>query len=88
MVDFSSPRDGEKANHYSAECLKTGEVEWMELEGNGNRERSLAFLERLLERHGGRLKSDLGQRAGALGSRDAVILETPGLNLQLANLPG
>ena len=56
LVDFSSPRHGEKANHYSAECLKTGEVEWMELEGNSNRESSLAFLERLLERHGGRFR--------------------------------
>ena len=56
LVDFSSPRHGEKANYYSAECLKTGEVEWMELEGNSNRESSLAFLERLLERHGGRFR--------------------------------
>ena len=27
---------GEKASYYSAVCLETGEVEWMELEGNSN----------------------------------------------------
>ena len=33
-MDSSSPRWGEKASYYSAVCLETGEVEWMELEGN------------------------------------------------------
>ena len=55
LVDSSSPRHGEKANYYSAVCLETGEVEWMELEGNSNGESSVAFLEQLRERHGGRL---------------------------------
>ena len=32
LVDSSSPRYGEKASYYSAVCLETGEVEWMELE--------------------------------------------------------
>ena len=36
LVDESSPRYGEKASYYSAVCLETGEVEWMELEGNSN----------------------------------------------------
>ena len=31
LVDSSSPRRGEKASCYSAVCLETGEVEWMEL---------------------------------------------------------
>ena len=31
LVDSSSPRRGEKASYYSAVCLETGEVEWMEL---------------------------------------------------------
>ena len=35
-VDSSSPRRGEKASYYSAVCLETGEVEWMELDGNSN----------------------------------------------------
>ena len=33
LVVSSSPRYGEKASYYSAVCLETGEVEWMELEG-------------------------------------------------------
>ena len=36
LVDSSSPRYGEKASYYSAVCLETGEVEWMELAGNSN----------------------------------------------------
>ena len=36
LVDSTSPRWGEKASYYSAVCLETGEVEWMELEGNSN----------------------------------------------------
>ena len=35
-VDSSSPRWGEQASYYSAVCLETGAVEWMELEGNSN----------------------------------------------------
>ena len=33
LLDSSSPRYGEKASYYSAVCLETGEVEWMEPEG-------------------------------------------------------
>ena len=47
LVDSTSPRYGEKASYYSAMCLETGEVEWMELEGNSNRETSAAFLAQL-----------------------------------------
>ena len=55
LVDSTSPSYGEKASNYSAVCLETGEVEWMELEGNSNSGTSVAFLEQLRERHGGRL---------------------------------
>ena len=55
LVDSTSPRYGEKASYYSAVCLETGEVEWMELEGNSNSGTSAAFLGQLRERHGGRL---------------------------------
>ena len=34
LMDPTSPQRGEKASYYSAVCLETGEVEWMELEGN------------------------------------------------------
>ena len=55
LVDLTSPRYGEKASYYSAVCLETGEVEWMELEGNSNSGTSAAFLEQLRERHTGQL---------------------------------
>ena len=44
LVDSTSPRYGEKASYYSAVCLETGEVEWMELEENSNSATSAAFL--------------------------------------------
>ena len=55
LVDSSSPRYGEKASYYSAVCLETGEVEWMELEGNSNSGTSAAFLTQLRQRHPGPL---------------------------------
>ena len=51
LVDSSSSRYGEKASYYSAVCLETGEVEWMELEGNSNAGTSETFLRQLRERH-------------------------------------
>ena len=58
LVDSTSPRYGEKASYYSAVCLETGQVEWMELEGNSNSGTSAAFLEQLRrlrsERNGNR----------------------------------
>ena len=33
LVNSTSPRYGEKASYYSAVCLETGEVEWMESGG-------------------------------------------------------
>ena len=47
LVDSTSPRYGEKASYYSAVCLETGEVEWMELEGNSNSGTSVACLTQL-----------------------------------------
>ena len=56
LVDSNSPRYGEKASYYSAVCLETGEVEWMELEGNSNSGTSVAFLTQLKEKHPGPLR--------------------------------
>ncbi len=56
LVDSNSPRYGEKASYYSAVCLETSEVEWMELEGNSNSGTSAAFLEQLREKHTGPLQ--------------------------------
>ena len=55
LVDSISPRYGEGSSYYSAVCLETGEVEWMELEGNSNSGTSAAFLAQLWRRHSGRL---------------------------------
>ena len=33
LVNSTSPRRGEKASYYSAVCLETGEVEWMDWTG-------------------------------------------------------
>ena len=88
MVDSNSPRHGEKASYYSAVCLETCEVEWMELEGNSNGESSVAFLEQLRERHGGRLNVIWDNAPAHRGPAMRSYLETPSLNLRLVNLPG
>ena len=68
LVDSSSPRYGEKASYYSAVCLETGEVEWMELEGNSNSGTSVAFLTQLPDATEGKASraaaGQLGQCAG------------------------
>ena len=56
LVDSSSPRRGERASYYSAMCPETGEVEWMELEGNSNSGTSAAFLMQPMGRYSGPLK--------------------------------
>ena len=55
LVDSSGPRYGEKASYNSVVCLETGEVEWIELEGNSNAGTSAAFLTQLRQRHPGPL---------------------------------
>ena len=88
MVDSTSPRYGEKASYYSAVCLETGEVDWMELEGNSNSGTSAAFLEQLRERHSGRLNVIWDNAPAHRGEAVREYLRTPGLNLRLMNLPG
>ena len=63
-----------------AVCLETGEVEWMELEGNSNAGTSETFLRQLRERHLGPLNVIWDN---ALAHRDPAMrsyLETPGLD--------
>ena len=88
LVDSTSPRYGEKASYYSAVCLETGEVEWMELEGNSNSETSAAFLEQLRERQGGRLNVIWDNAPAHRGEAVREWLGKPGVNLRLVNLPG
>ena len=56
LVDSTSPSYGEKASCFSAVYFETGEVEWMELDGNSNPGTSVAFLKQLIEKHPGPLK--------------------------------
>ena len=88
LVDSTSPRYGEKASYYSAVCLETGEVEWLELAGNSNSETSAAFLEQLREKHGGRLNVIWDNAPAHRGEPVRELLKRPGLNLRLVNLPG
>ena len=67
LVDSSSPRYGEKASYYSAVCLETGEVEWMELDGAGGKQqlRNIGSLPGTVAGEAQRsAERDLGQRAG------------------------
>ncbi len=67
LVDSSSPRHGEKASYYSAVCLETGAVEWMELAGNSNSATSAGLPETTAGETRRALERDLGQRSGAPG---------------------
>ena len=87
LVDSSSPRYGEKASYYSAVCLETGEVEWMELEGNSNSATSAVFLRQLRERHAGPLNVIWDNAPAHRGEAVREYLRTPGLCLRLMNLP-
>ena len=88
LVDSTSPRYGEKASYYSAVCLETGEVEWMELEGNSNSGTSVAFLEQLREKHPGPLQVIWDNAPAHRGEAVREYLRTPGPDLRLVNLPG
>ena len=85
LVDSTSPRYEEKASYYSAVCLETGEVEWMELEGNSNSGTSAAFLEQLRERHSGQLNVTWDNAPAHRGEAVREYLRTPGLELRLVN---
>ena len=88
LVESASPRYGEKVSYCSAVCLETGEVEWMELEGNSNSGTSPAFLMQLRGKHLGPLKAVRDNAPAHRGEAVREYLRTPGLNLRLVNLPG
>ncbi len=88
LVDSTSPRRGEKASYYSPVCLESGEVEWMEMEGNSNSGTSAAFLGQLRERHPGPLNVIWDNAPAHRGEAVREYLRTPGLGLRLVNLPG
>ena len=78
LVDSTSPRYGEKASYYSAVCLETGEVDWMELDGNSNSGTSVAFLMQLRERHSGPLNVIWDNAPAHRGEAMREYLRTPG----------
>ena len=84
-VDSTSPRWGEKASYYSAVCLETGEVEWMELEGYSNSAISATFLRQLREQHAGPLTVIWDNSPAHRGDVLRAYLATPGLRLRLVN---
>ena len=88
LVDSTSPRYGEKASYYSAVCLETGAVEWMELAGNSNSGTSAAFLDQLRQRHSGPLQVIWDNAPAHRGEAVREYLRRPGLGLRLVNLPG
>ena len=88
LVDSDSPRYGEKASYYSAVCLETGEVEWMELEGNSNSGTSAAFLNQLRQRRSGQLNVIWDNAPAHHSAAVREYLRTPGLELRLVNLLG
>ena len=88
LVDSSSLRHGEKASYYSAVCLETGEVEWMELEGNSNAGTSAAFLDQLRRRHSGLLNVIWDNAPAHRGEAMREYLRTPGLGMRLVEPAG
>lgn len=87
LVDSTCPRWGEKASYYSAVCLETGEVEYMELTGTSSSATSAAFLRKLRTNHPGPLIViwDNGPAHGGDAVRD--YLATPDLALRALRLP-
>ena len=88
LVESTSPRYGEKASYYSAVCLETGEVEWMEPDGNSNSGTSVAFLTQLRGKHPGSMRVIWDNAPAHRGEAVREYLRTPGLDLRLVNLPG
>ena len=88
MVDSTSAAVWGEGTYYSAVCLETGEVEWMELEGNSNSGTSVAFLKQLREKHPEPMRVIWDNAPAHRGEAVREYLRTPGLDLRLVNLPG
>ncbi len=84
-METTSPRYGEQASYYSAVCLETGEVEWMELEGTSNAATWANCLGPLRERHPGSLTVIWDNAPAHRGEAVREYLRSPGLDLRLVN---
>ena len=87
LVDSSCPRRGEQASYYSAVCLETGEVEYVDLTGTSSSATSAAFLRQLRANHAEPLIViwDNGPAHG--GDAVRAYLATPDPALRLVRLP-
>ena len=86
LVDSSSLRYGEKASYYSAVCLETDEVEWMELDGNSNSGTSAGFPGATEgETYTGPLTVIWDNAPAHRGEAVREYIRTPGLKLRLVN---
>jgi len=87
LVESTSPRRGEKVSYYSAVCLETGEVEYLELIGTSSSATSAAFLGQLRANHTGPLIViwDNGPAHG--GDAVRAYLATPDNALRTVRLP-
>ncbi len=87
LADSTCPRWGEKASSYSAVCLETGEVEYIELTGTSSSATSAAFLRQLRANHAEPLIViwDNGPAHGGEAVRE--YLATPDNALRVLRLP-
>ena len=87
LVDSLGPKYGKKTRNYSTVCLETGEVEWMELEGNSNSGTSVAFRDQLSGRHRRRRNVIWDNAPTRRGEVLREYLRTLELDLRPVNLP-
>jgi hypothetical protein len=87
LVDSTRPRGGEKARYYSAVCLETAAVEYMELTGHSTAETSAAFRRPLRAQHPGPLSVIWATGPAHGGAALRTYLATPALDRRLIRLP-
>ena len=87
LVDSTSPRRGEKACYYSAVCLETGDVEFMDVPETCTAETSALFLTQLRTNHPEHLIVIWDNGPAHRGEAIRTYLTTPNLNLRLVALP-
>lgn len=87
LVDSTCPRWGEKASYYSAVCLETGEVEYLDLAGTSSSVTSAAFLQQLRAHHAGPLIIIWDNGPAHEGEAMRTYLATPDLAIRVCRLP-
>ena len=93
LVDSTSPSYGEKASYYSAVCLETGEVEWIDASagsaGGQQQQRNVGSLPGTVAGEARRAaECDLGQCAGASGRGGERTAEKAGAEPEIDKSAG